>query len=533
MTQVYRLLIAFLLFHTSGYCQTSFKSTVKKADPVKLGSAFSSKQKIIIHENYLKQAVAEKNITKQLYATIFLTDDKLGMQDYPDFARYAIQAENLARLTGNKSAQGNVKIKLGWVDFIVHEDMRASIKKMQAGVKLCTEAKDSLCVAECQEQMATMYAHLEIFDSAHYYYNLAIPVLKRYSDSNLSSAYNNYTNLLSYQGRSVEALPYIDTAIDLARSQHNVRMETVYLTNRALFLYEIKRHPEALQLLQKCMVIDKRNGWLDNLVYDFYGLAVTNYETGDYRQAYDFIEKYHSLKDSLLGASTKNKVARLIALNDQQEKELVLQRKQLELAVANKAIANRTWLIVVFIIAIGIGVWRWFALASIEKKKRQESLQSLADLTAILLEKNTALSTLKEQITSLEHADSTQAASPVPKAEQSPIVTDGNSIVFVESEDADPSLYNRQILTPADWSAFKIYFEKAFPGYLLRLRDSYSSMTPAEERIFLLTKLNLTRTEAASMLGISVDSVKKTRLRLRKRLGLNEDVDLDEFVKGF
>ena len=46
----------------------------------------------------------------------------------------------------------------------------------------------------------------------------------------------------------------------------------------------------------------------------------------------------------------------------------------------------------------------------------------------------------------------------------------------------------------------------------------------AEERLFLFIKLNLTSQEAAAMLRISVDGVKKTRNRLRKRLGLGEDV---------
>ena len=81
--------------------------------------------------------------------------------------------------------------------------------------------------------------------------------------------------------------------------------------------------------------------------------------------------------------------------------------------------------------------------------------------------------------------------------------------------------------------AFKAYFEKAYPGYMRRLRSAFPTLSDAEERLFLFIKLNLNRKEVAAMLGISADSVKKTRYRLRKRLLLTEEGDLDGYVRGF
>ena len=47
-----------------------------------------------------------------------------------------------------------------------------------------------------------------------------------------------------------------------------------------------------------------------------------------------------------------------------------------------------------------------------------------------------------------------------------------------------------------------------------------------------LIRLQLTSKQMAAMLGISVDSVHKTRQRLRQRLQLNPDVNLDDFIAG-
>ena len=106
-------------------------------------------------------------------------------------------------------------------------------------------------------------------------------------------------------------------------------------------------------------------------------------------------------------------------------------------------------------------------------------------------------------------------------------------VVSHEAGDFEMNLYNQRILTAENWAAFKIYFEKAFPGYLFRLRNAFPSLTEAEERLFLFIKLNLTNKEAAAILGISADSVKKTRTRLRKRLALDEKTEIDEFVRLF
>ena len=102
-----------------------------------------------------------------------------------------------------------------------------------------------------------------------------------------------------------------------------------------------------------------------------------------------------------------------------------------------------------------------------------------------------------------------------------------------EPADFEDNLFNQHILTDADWSSFKVYFEKAYPSYLRHLRSIFPALTDAEERLFLFIKLNLTTKEAATMLGISADSVKKTRNRLRKKLELGEEVVLEEFIRNF
>jgi cell division protein FtsL len=79
------------------------------------------------------------------------------------------------------------------------------------------------------------------------------------------------------------------------------------------------------------------------------------------------------------------------------------------------------------------------------------------------------------------------------------------------------NLQQSVILTEDDWLAFKKLFEKVWPGFFINLQNQYGELTPAEQRLIALNKLAISSKEMANMLGISVDSLRKSRYRLRKK----------------
>ena len=90
-------------------------------------------------------------------------------------------------------------------------------------------------------------------------------------------------------------------------------------------------------------------------------------------------------------------------------------------------------------------------------------------------------------------------------------------------------LSRHSILTDEDWEQFKELFEKVYPAFFIDLRNSFPEITLAELRIAALVKLRVPAKDAAALLGISPNSVHKTRQRLRHRLGLEPDADLEQY----
>ncbi len=89
------------------------------------------------------------------------------------------------------------------------------------------------------------------------------------------------------------------------------------------------------------------------------------------------------------------------------------------------------------------------------------------------------------------------------------------------------------ILTEEDWEDFKALFEEVHPNFFFTLKQDNPELTNAEMRLVALLKLKLSNKEIAGMLGISPDSVVKTKYRLKKKLSIYLEVEkLESFVEN-
>lgn len=79
---------------------------------------------------------------------------------------------------------------------------------------------------------------------------------------------------------------------------------------------------------------------------------------------------------------------------------------------------------------------------------------------------------------------------------------------------------------------FRKTFSALHPGFIDRLRRDFPGVTPGQEIICMLIYLYKSNEEMALALGISRDSVVKSRYRLRQRFNLANDSDLDSFIRS-
>ncbi|MCB9082067.1 MAG: hypothetical protein H6555_10190 [Lewinellaceae bacterium] len=81
-----------------------------------------------------------------------------------------------------------------------------------------------------------------------------------------------------------------------------------------------------------------------------------------------------------------------------------------------------------------------------------------------------------------------------------------------------------------EWDRFKMYFEEVHTGFFEKLMRDSPDLTATELRLCALMRLNLSIQEIAHIMGISPESVKTSRFRLRKKLERESVQELVDYV---
>ena len=83
------------------------------------------------------------------------------------------------------------------------------------------------------------------------------------------------------------------------------------------------------------------------------------------------------------------------------------------------------------------------------------------------------------------------------------------------------------------WEDFKLYFEKTNPNFLLSLSEKYSQLTTKDLKYCCYLKMNMSNDDIRNLLGINQESVRTHKYRLKKKMNLDKDLDLNSYLKSF
>ncbi|MCX2739994.1 ligand-binding sensor domain-containing protein [Pontibacter anaerobius] len=81
-----------------------------------------------------------------------------------------------------------------------------------------------------------------------------------------------------------------------------------------------------------------------------------------------------------------------------------------------------------------------------------------------------------------------------------------------------------------NWDQFELHFNQLHQNFLKRLRHDFQDLTHRDIKLCAYLRMNLTSKEIASLLNLSLRGVETSRYRLRKKLNLEQEVNLTEFI---
>jgi len=264
---------------------------------------------------------------------------------------------------------------------------------------------------------------------------------------------------------------------------------------------------EAEAMLQK-----KPDG---NYLRNIYATATQVYrEMGMYDIAFNYNQLFAKLNDSLEKTINTSSVSISKARLNEEHSKYAIQSlsREKKSQIRTRNVIILAIVLISIIVLLVINRRRMHAKMLMEKITQEKALveqevQSARTLLNMfrgnIIEKTLLIDKLEVQIKSKENSE--------------------------EKQQLIAELSQQTILTEDEWQKFKSMFEKVRPQFFQKLKELSPSITLAEQRMGALLQLQLTTKQMASMLGISVDSVHKTKQRLRQRLQLGPEIMLPSF----
>jgi DNA-binding CsgD family transcriptional regulator len=149
--------------------------------------------------------------------------------------------------------------------------------------------------------------------------------------------------------------------------------------------------------------------------------------------------------------------------------------------------------------------------AEIEKKNMDFDLKKKELATTALknTHKNEILLKIREQLLQLEDKIDTKSFNQIKK--------------LIKSIDDEIRLDD-------DWELFKRHFEDVHGDFFKRLKYLYPELTAKDLKLCAYLRINLSSKEIAPLMNISVRGVEIGRYRLRKKLNIDSDKNLFDFM---
>jgi ligand-binding sensor domain-containing protein/DNA-binding CsgD family transcriptional regulator len=306
----------------------------------------------------------------------------------------------------------------------------------------------------------------------------------------------------------------------------NITVE--YSRNSVRFLYTSPYY-DVNNTLQYSYILEgfdeKWSEWTMNTAKEY-----TNLPAGDYifkvkaQNCYGFISKedkviitvlppwYQSrtayILYVLIGIITIAFITLLIVKRFEKEKRILQEKQKNELNIREKEFERETLKAEQEIIKL-----RNEKLVIENQKKQAEIENKTKELASIAMQityKNELLSQIRQKLSKVSH-----------------------KMIHQESKQKVDSLIKtleKDIVRDDEWEKFELSFDQVHEDFLKKLRTRYTLLSPKDLRLCAYLRMNLSSKEIAPLLNISIRGVEISRYRLRRKLDLDRDTNLIEFM---
>ncbi|MET1259461.1 tetratricopeptide repeat protein [Flagellimonas sp. DF-77] len=513
----------------------------------------------------LSQQQGKTATTAAMELNISQNYEKLGMMDSALY--FSEKAKSNFGAINDRAGLGSVYHTLGVIRGSQGYHQLA-LENAISAAKIFESVKDSLRWSDANSLIAQSYLKMKDSTSAEPYFRSAMELYKRKNDKHYQclTMTNLAALLFKRPEKQLEADSLLMESISIAKKIKGPIYESLaYLIQGGLYQHQGK-FADAENNFLKSQTISDSTGNRNHGFQARLGLAGIYVERGQTAKADELLEKilrnmgseigfslkskafrlqstlksklgkpvaalasyqnYKGMNDSIFNIENGNRFRELQIMYETEKKEaaLVLQEKEIQTLNQEVEISNlRKGLYMggmasaLALFGLSVFGYRQRIKKNRIAREKQEAIykqeiahkkKELASQTLHLVQKNTFLDELKENLENL-------------KSSPDKFKMEFRRIVM---------LLKKEKASDKDWETFKTYFSEVHNDFDQKLKTLYADISEKEIRLAAFLRMNLTTKEIAATMNVLPDSILKSKYRLKKKLDLGKDIDLVGFL---
>lgn len=516
------LLPIFLAGYVAACAQPIEKNTVDSLIKKQPGAAFIQIKKA------LNEALSAHDSISAATCYLHLAELFYHQAAYPQAVSYYYKADGIFRRNNDPRNLAKTLNKTGEA-YYYSKQYGISLTKFLEALELYKRLNDPKGIAASYGLIGQTYEKSGKYGQAMKYQQLALSTfLKMKDQTGIAKIYENLGSIYEDAPQMDSALKYYNLALNLNKINADDLAQIEVLNNIGDVYRKTGRYEAALGYTRKA-------GQMALTMKDQYQLSSAYRDLSKnfdlmkrYDSAYHYSELGRNIFLGIFTEDTNKQMALLQTLFELQQKDIAITGFEKE-KKANQFIIGATVLIVILLALLAASIISRQRLKIKNERQLNEQNQAL-----YLAQKDSIEAELE-----LKSKELTSNTLHVIQRNQFLEELCAELEEMIKDEKRDQKKRLKQIVTKIKqstsrdqhWKEFSNLFEQIHHTFFENLKQHSEELTASDLRLVALIKMNLNSKDMATLFGISQDSLRVARYRLRKKLNIPQGENLSTFLQ--
>lgn len=479
-------------------------------------------------KNALNKALAQNDSISAANSYLYLAELFYYQAAYPQAVDYYYKADRIFRKSNDLTNLAKTVNKTGEA-YYYSKQYDISLTKFQEGLALYKRLNNVRGIAESYGLIGQTYEKSGKYAQAMKYQQLALREFNKTKDkTGIAKIYENLGSIYEDEPKMDSALKYYNLALNLNKANSNDLAQIEIINNIGDVYRKTGKYNEALGYTRKAAQMALSMNDQYQLSSAYRDLSKNFDLMKRYDSAYHYSELGRNIFLRIFTEDTNKQMALLQTLFEIQQKDAAITGFEKE-KKANQFIIIATILIVVLLGLLAASIF------SRQRLKIKNEQQLNEQNHALYLAQKDAIEAELE----LKGKELTSNTLHVIQSNQflEELRTELEEMIKDDKRDQKKRL--QQIVTKINqstsrdkhWKEFSSLFEQIHHTFFDNLKKYSDELTASDLRLVALIKMNLNSKDMATLFGISQDSLRVARYRLRKKLDIPQGENLSTFIQ--